>query len=419
MTRRGFARSRLFSNRDFLKLWAAQAGSAIGSRISRTALPVIAVLSLSAGTQQVSILSAVTVLPAVLVGMLFSGAIERARKQRVMIAADLLRALLLVIIPIAAWGGWLNIWLLDAIAFFQGAATSAFRIADASFLPAVLDEGLLVDGNAKFESTDAVAEAAGPGLAGVLIQLLSAPVAVLIDALSYLWSALWLTRLADVRHQASFDPVRPSLRTDILVGFRASSSTPLLRATLAIEILTSISNGFFMALYMVLALREMALSPAAVGLIIGVGGLSSLAAALAAPQLARRMALLPLLITSLIIGQGADFFIVLAPSAGRLGPTFLIAQQFLGDGFCTLYAIYAVSARQRLLDLNVQARSNATFQIVSGFALPLGALIAGEMAKHVGIQISMLVAGLLGVVSAATLLPAIATPEDDLKMTGH
>ncbi len=398
----------LLSNRDFLRLWAAQAGSAIGSRISRTAFPVIAVLVLANDTEQVAFLSAVSVLPAILVGTLISGKIERAQKQRVMLVCDLLRAGLLLVVPVAAFFGWLNIWILDAIAFLQGAATSAFRIADASFLPVIVEESFLVEGNAKFESTDAVAEAAGPAIAGFLIQFLGASGAVLIDAASYLWSAFWLGRISQSRHAAKAPETAPqSMLADIVIGWRTCVSTPLLAAMLSIEVLTSLSNGFFMALYMLLALRQLGLSPGAVGLIVSVGGISSLCAALLAPALTRRFALLPLLVSCLVLGQGADFLIAIAPSSGHFAPALLVGQQLLGDGFCTLYAIYAIAARQRLLDVGVLARSHGTFQIASGVAMPFGALIAGITATHLGIQVAMVIAGAVGVASALTLLPAV------------
>jgi hypothetical protein len=279
--------SALLRHPDFLKLWAAQAGSALGSRISRTALPIIAVLVLDSTNQQVALLSALAVLPAVLVGVFLSGPIERAKKRGVMVTSDVLRAALLVLVPVAAAGGLLGIWLLDGVAFLVGAASAAFRIADASVLPTIITPDLLVEGNARLEATDAVAEAAGPGLAGILIVLLGAPGAVLLDATSYLWSALWLGRLTSAPASA---PERggaaPKLSVfgDIASGVRACLRQPLVASTLAVEVMVGLSNGFFMALYMLLALRVMGLSPAVVGLVVSVGAIPQPANCSAAPD---------------------------------------------------------------------------------------------------------------------------------------
>jgi hypothetical protein len=402
------SRSALYRHPDFLRLWAAQAGSALGSRISRTALPIIAVLVLDSSNQQIALLSAVAVLPAVLVGVFLSGPIERAQKRGVMVASDVLRAALLVLVPLAAAGGFLGIWLLDAVAFLVGAATTAFRIADASLLPTIVASDLLVEGNAKLEATDAVAEAAGPGLAGFMVQLLGAPGAVLLDATSYLWSALWLGRLKGSTPVAAAPGLQPastlSVFGDISRGVRACLAQPLVASTLAVEVMVGLSNGFFMALYMVLALRVMAISPAVIGLVVSVGGVSSLLGAAAAPHLGRRFALLPLMAATLMIGQGADFLIAAAPSAGRFGVPLLVLQQLLGDGFCTIYAIYAVSARQRLLDASLLARGNGAFQVAAGASLPVGALLAGVAADRFGVQHAIVMAGVLGVASTGALL---------------
>ena len=168
--------------------------------------------------------------------------------------------------------------------------------------------------------------------------------------------------------------------------------------------MVGLSNGFFMALYMLLALRVMGLSPALVGVVVSVGGVSSLLGAAAAPYLSRRFAVLPLMALVLALGQGADFLIAAAPSAGRLGVSLLVLQQLLGDGFCTIYAIYAVSARQRLLAPSLLARGNGAFEVAAGVALPIGALIAGVAADHVGVQRAILMAGGLGVASTLALL---------------
>ena len=389
-------------------MWAAQAGSALGSRISRTALPIIAVLVLDSTNQQIAMLSALAVLPAVLVGLFLAGPIERADKRRVLVTSDLLRALLLILVPVAAAGGFLAIGLLDAVAFLVGAATTSFRIADTSILPTIVASELLIEANAKLEVTDAVAEAAGPGLAGLLVQLLGAPGAVLLDATSYLWSALWLGRLAtSTPAPADRSAAARSGRNifgDIASGVRGCLAEPLVASTLAVELMVGLSNGFFMALYMLLALRVMGLSVLVVGLVVSVGGVSSLLGAVAAPYLSRRFSLLPLMAVVLALGQGADLLIAVAPSAGRFGVLLLVLQQLLGDGFCTVYEIYAVSARQRLLDRSVLARGNAAFQVAAGVALPAGALMAGIAADRFGVQHAILMAGVLGVASTLILL---------------
>src|SRR5215218_9523736 len=182
----------LWRHPDFLRLWAAQAGSAVGSRITRTALPIIAILMLRATPTEVAVLSALGVAPGVLVGLFAGGRVDRAAKRPLLIGADVARALLILTIPAAAWLNVLGMAQLYAIAALVAAATTLFQIADTSYLPVLVGREQVLEGNARLGATESLAETAGPGVAGVLIQLLTAPVAVIVDALSYLWSALLL-----------------------------------------------------------------------------------------------------------------------------------------------------------------------------------------------------------------------------------
>src|SRR5262249_35054240 len=139
--------------------------------------------------------SALSVAPGVLVGLFAGGYVDRARRLPLLVGADVARALLILTIPAAAWTGWLSMPQMYVVAALVAAATTLFQIADTSFLPTLVGREHLVEGNARLGATDSVAETAGPGIAGILIQLLTGPVAVIVDALSYLWSALLLSRI--------------------------------------------------------------------------------------------------------------------------------------------------------------------------------------------------------------------------------
>ena len=166
----------LWRHPDFLKFWAAQAVSGFGSRISRTVLPVAALLTIEASPAEIGILSALSVAPAVLVGMLMGGRVDRSAKRPLLIGADLTRAALLFTIPIAHWLDVLSMHQLYAVAAGVGAASTLFQIADNAHLPALIGRPRLPEANAKLEATDAVAEIGGPGIARVLIEVVTAPV---------------------------------------------------------------------------------------------------------------------------------------------------------------------------------------------------------------------------------------------------
>ena len=408
MALRGWPAGGLWRHPDFLRLWAAQAASAFGSRITRTALPIVAILTLGASPTEVAVLSALGVAPGVLVGLFAGGRVDRTARRPLLVGADLVRALLLLTIPAAAWLGALSMPQLYAVAAATGAATTLFEIADRSFLPSLVGPERLVEANARLEATDSVAESVGPGIAGVLVQALSGPAAVALDALTYLWSALMLGRI-----RAREEPAAPpeegfGLLADARAGLRACMAHPLVRPLLLAESLMYLFGGFYLALYMVLALETLRLSPAAAGLVIGVGGVGAFAGALLAAPLGRRLGTGPPLAVSLAVGQPANLLVPLAAQAVHLAIPLLVAQQLLGDAFLGAYLIHAVSLRQRVLPAAVLGRANAVFHVATGLLLPAGALLAGPLADALGVPGALWIGACGGLLAAAVLLASPA-----------
>lgn len=402
----------LWRHPDFLRLWAAQAASAFGSRITRTALPILAILTVGATPTEVAVLSALGVAPGVLVGLWAGGRVDRTARRPLLVGADLVRAALILTIPAAAWLGALSMPQLYAVAAAVGAATTLFQIADNSFLPALVGRDHLVEGNARLEATDSIAEAAGPGIAGVLVQWLTAPVALAVDALTYLWSALLLSRIQ--AREAPPAPAGPaaSVPDDVRAGFRACLAHPLVGRLLLAEAVTYLFGGFFLALYMVLALETLRLSPAAAGLVISVGGLGAFAGALLAAPLGRALGTGRALAVSLAAGQAANLLIPLAAHAGRWAVPLLAAQQLVGDAFLGAYIVHTVSLRQRELPDSVLGRANATFHVVTGALLPAGALLAGPLAEGVGITATLWIGAVGGLLAPLLLAGVAVRPRD-------
>ncbi len=408
MTLRWWPTGGLWRHPDFLRLWAAQAASAFGSRITRTALPILAILTVGATPTEVAVLSALGVAPGVLVGLLAGGRVDRTARRPLLVGADLVRALLILTIPAAAWLGALSMPQLYAVAAGVGAATTLFQIADNSFLPALVGRDLLVEGNARLEATDSLAEATGPGIAGVLVQWLTAPAALAVDALTYLWSALLLGGIR--AREAPPAPAGPAAAVldDVRAGFRACLAHPLVGRLLLAEAVTYLFGGFFLALYMVLALETLGLSPAAAGLVISVGGVGAFAGALLAAPLGRALGTGRALAVALAVGQAAVLLIPLAAHAGRWAVPLLAAQQLVGDAFLTAFGIHSISLRQRELPGAVLGRANAAFHVVTGALLPAGALLAGPLAEALGIAAALWI-GAAGGLLAPLLLAGAAT----------
>ena len=395
----------LWREADFLKLWSAQGISALGSRITRTALPILAVLTIGATVEQVAILSALALAPGVIVGLAMGGRVDRRAKRPMLIGADLFRAALLLTVPLTAWLGWLSMGQLYAVAALTGAATTLFQIADKAYLPALIGRSRLVEGNAKLEATDAIAEITGPGLGGLLIQAITAPLAIAFDALSFLISAVLLgaIRSAEVPAASDTGDDGPTLIHDLRVGLRACVLHPLVRPVFLVEAVSAFLNGVFATLYTVFALKTLGLSAATLGLVISVGGIGALFGALLAARLSRRLGLGQALIVCMAVSRLAGLLIPMARGPEWLAVSCLVGHQLVGDAMLMGYYVLAVSLRQTVLPQDTLGRANATFHVSAGVLLPVGALLAGSIASATDVRTALWISALGGLANPVIL----------------
>ena len=363
-------------------------------------MPIIAINSLGASATAISVLSALAMAPGVVIALFASGFIDRTRKRPLLIAMDLVRAGLLLSLPVAAWFGVLTMAHLIVIATLTGAATAIFLIAEAAYLPRLVDTPDIVEGNTKLQVTEAVAEIAGPSAAGFLIRALTAPVAVIADALSFIWSAWWLMQIRNAETVAP-PSVNAHPLDDVAQGWRACRDHRIVFPLLLAQGSFGVFGGFFAAIYMIFTLRTLGLDEAMVGLIIGAGGVGALWGAAAAGALSRVLGYGRAIVLCLGAWMMASILIPTAEGQGQLTIPFLVGQQLIGDGFLSAYMILAVSVRQTALPVDVQARAGATFQLVGGLALPAGALIAGPLAEIVG------TGAVLWIAIAGSLIPLL------------
>jgi MFS family permease len=389
---------------EFLRLWSAQAVSALGARVTRTALPVLAVLTIDASPLRLGLLAALTVGPSVLVSLAIGGVVDRSRKRPLLIASDLVRAVAVLSLPLAAWAGVLTMVQLYVVGAAVGIGTAVFQIADNAYLPTLLNKDMLVAGNSTIEATEAVAEIAGPSVAGALIQALTAPVAVLVDAIGYAVSALILGGIRKREEPAAVEEA-PSVWRDIALGFGASWRHPLVRPILLATAASTFVGGTFAALYMIYLLKELALDVSTVGIVIAMGGVGALFGAVASPVLTRKLGLGPAMIVFLLLAEAAGLLIPAAAGPTWLVLVFLLGHQLIGDGLHVAFIVQSVSLRQRVLPLEVLGRSNAAFQAVTGALLPLGALAAGLLADLVGIRPALWIGLGSALVAPLCLLP--------------
>ncbi len=396
MSRRG-----LWGHADFMRLWAAQAISAFGSRITRTALPIIAVVSLGEPESIVGALVALQLAPGVLLSLVTGGFVDRGRKRRILIAADLVRAFAIISLTIAWAFGALAVAHVITVGAIVAAATSVFQIADVAYLPALIGAEQLVEGNSKLATTEAIAEITGPASAGALIAALGAPLAVAIDAASYVWSAVMLGRIRTCDVPAA---TGESAGGGLQIGLRAVFGHPQVRPTVLAHMVWSIAGGFFSALYPVYCLRTLHLSESAFGVIIALGGIGALGGALISGRLATALGTGTTLIVTAAIGLSSLLFIPLAHGTSALDLAYLGAQQLLGDAFAVAFIIQAVSLRQTVLPQEVLGRANAAIVACTTGVLTVTALLAGALAEAIGVRDAVWVGVTIGLATPLCLI---------------
>jgi len=375
----------LWRNRDFLLLWSAQGVSAVGSRITRTALPMAAILVAGAGAIDLGLLAVALTLPRALFAWLGGGWVDRHRRRPVLIGADVVRAVALLAIPTVAWLGWLSMPLLYVIAAITGVATVLFDLADHVFIADLVGREQLLDANGKRESVDAVAEISGPALGGALVAWLTAPIAIAADTLTFVVSALLIARIRK-EEKIVASQAETSFIADVRIGIHVVWRDPAVRALFIAAATMTLFGSFMASLYTLFALRDLGLTPTELGIAIGCGGIGALAGAMAARRAAERFGPRRTLIGSLALGAAMQVLIPLAPPVPWIAMTFLIAAQLLGDGVLTVYLINETTLRQRLLPPEALGRAAGTFQVANGLLTPVGALVGAVLADGIGMR---------------------------------
>ena len=402
-------RTGLWAHADFLRLWSAQAISAFGSRITRTALPIIAVVTLDQSETIVALLSSVYLAPGVLLAVFAGGFVDRSRKRRILIAADIFRAIVVASVTVTWLCGVLSMVHLVLVGALVGAASALFTIADVAYLPTLVDKHMLTEGNAKLEATEGVAEITGPATSGLLIGALGAPLAVALDAASYLWSAFMLGR---VRTAESSPPRAPTagsstwqverdLRDGMCAVFRHAYVRPVLLALMV----WSITGGFFTALYTLFCFRTLHLSAITFGAIVAIGGVGSLGGALISRRLVTAIGLGRTLIVSAIISLAGCLLIPLARGPMPVVLTLLGGHQLISDCFSVAFVIQAVTLRQTVLPKELLGRANAAVHVCTAGLVPIAALAAGVLAQLTTIRTAVWIGVLVGLIAPIFLWP--------------
>src|SRR6266851_877182 len=396
----------LWRDPEFPKLWAGETISLVGSQVTLLALPLTASILLQATPFQMGVLGASQTIPFLLFGLVAGVWVDRLRRRPIMLIADVGRAVLLTTIPIAAVLSMLRLEQLLIVAFAVGVLDVFFGLAYASFLPSVVRREELSEGNAKLALSAEVARVAGPGLAGILVQVLSAPIAVAVDAASFLVSAFALTRIKASEPPPVPASERQSVWTEIGEGLRAVTAQPILRTLVGVVGLSNLGDGllFSSSLYVLYATRELGLEPVALGGImagVGVGGL--IGAALAGP-VTRRWGIGGTFLGAQLLWGGSYLGAAFVGGPPPLAATVLAAAFAITGMVNPIAGANATTLRQAVVAERLQGRVTAIARVVMWTCVTIGAVAGGVSAERIGIRPTIAISGCLPLLGFVWLL---------------
>lgn len=395
-----------------MRLWGAQGISALGSQITILALPLVAVLTLDATAFEVAVLTAVEFLPFVFLATPAGVWVDRLRRRPILILTDLARALSLVSVPVAYWLDVLTLSQLYVVGLANGALTVFFTLAYQAYVPSLVAREQLVDANARFEATETLARLAGPGSAGGLVAVLSAPVAILADALSFVASG---ALVLSIEHRELASPARVEVggrrfRDELREGARLAFRDDYVRAILVTTAVVNVAFSAVWAVLLVYAVRELDLGAGVVGLVLSAGEVGGLLGAAITSRLAKSVGPGPVIVGSAALFGPAFLVLALAPASNPL--PFLVLGWAIISFASVIYNSTTVGVRQARVPRRLQGRVVGVARTIVWGIGSLGAVLGGALASFAGLRAVMLVGA---IVALGAVLPALASPLRSLR----
>ena len=401
----------LWRHRDFRNLWAAETISQVGSQITQLALPLVAIIVLEVSAFEVALLGVIEFAPFILISLPAGVWVDRLRRKPILVVADVGRALLLLSVPAAHWADVLTIWQLYVVGFSVGILTVFFDVAYQSYLPSLVARDEIIEGNSKLEVSRSGAQVAGPGLAGGLVEALTAPIAIFVDAITFLASAFFLFRIRKEERAVTRAERRagPGMKTEVAEGLRWVLGDRYLRWIAASTATFNFFASMIFAIFLVFAVRELGLGPGVIGLVFGIANVGYFVGALLANRLARRFGVGP----TIVLGAAGSMSLLLLAAAPKSNPIpFLIAAQTISSIGIPIYNITQVSFRQAITPARIQGRMNSVMRFVVWGVMPLGSLLGGALASWVSLRFAIWV-GAIGMSFA--VLPVLLSPVRTLR----
>jgi|HubBroStandDraft_1064217.scaffolds.fasta_scaffold12568_2 Na+/melibiose symporter-like transporter len=383
--------STVLGNRDFARLFAGETISQIGSQVTAFTMPLVAIITLNATAFQVGILNALKFVPVIVVALFAGVWLDRRRRRPIMMMCALGNVLLIGLVPISSVTGFLSIGLLYVVITLSGTLTVIFDVGALSYVPFLVDRENLTESNSKLQASTAFAGIAGPGLAGLIVGLITAPITLSVDAFSYLFSAAGIMSIRKREPVPQRSDERTSIRQSLAEGFRAVYGTKLLRILLGQSAVLNVGFGAVSTMFTIYGVRVLHLSPDKLGIAIGSLAAGALCGALLAARVQRALGMSAMMALA-IVAVCASPLLLLIPRNASLGSMAFLMAAWLGHGFgISMWNVNTITLRQVLTPMRLLARMNATYRMLLFGALPVGAFLAGVLGSTVGLRHAMLI----------------------------
>ncbi len=409
MTSSTAPRRTLLRHPDFLKLWTAETVSLLGTQVTLLALPIVAATVLNVTPFEFALLGTIEFLPFIFLSLPAGVWVDRLRRRPIMIVGDLGRAIALSTIPIAFALNALTIWQLYVVGFVNGCLTVFFDVAYQSYLPSVVDRDQLVEGNSKLEISRSASQLVGPGMAGILIGILKAPFAIVLDAASFLFSALFVFGIRRPEppiepHDESTGP-RPSMRAEIAAGMRYVTGHRWLRSIAATTGTSNFFSSVFMAILILFLVRDHGFTAETIGFAFSIGSVGVLLAALTASWITARVGVGRMLVLTSFGFSLANLPVAFAPESLLFAA---VATSIFIGGYCGVaWNINQVSLRQAITPTRMQGKMNATMRFIVWGTMPIGSITGGFLASVVGLHPTIVIGAIGGLLA---FIPVALSP---------
>ncbi|MFC5274294.1 MFS transporter [Brachybacterium sacelli] len=381
---------------DFRRLFGGSSISLLGSSVTTVALPLTAVLVLGASPMQMGLLGAASFLPHLVLGLPAGVWVDRTSYRGVIVSADLLAAAALAAVPILAATGLLQMWQLYVVVVITGTCGLFAAIASQSFMPRLVPQRALLAANSTFALSSSVVATSGNAIGGALVQLLTAPIAIAVDAVMLVVSALSKARITVTGRSAGTEPPKDSMLKGIRVGLRvALFGHPALRATTIAATVGALGGQMQAVIVVLFLVRELDLSAGLVGATIAVAGVAGIVGAAIGVQITGRLGNGPTFILGMTLSSLAGLVMATAGGPVVLVLLVLVIAQLLRGWGPTLYGINQQTIRQVLVPSALLARTQATWRFLVFGMQPIGAILGGTLGAVVGLRGTLIISSLV------------------------